>query len=316
MCSPTPSVETNSGWRRAKIKRLTADDRDRMLKMRAVPDDFDNVQALHSPYGAVHGIATPLQSPIDYASYGEQAMMRPLLVDTIRRHENDEQHLSPTGLSPSFGHVGFAPPGSMSTSDVLSPLSLNSSDRFYGSHQSSPLSAGPRSANTFSRQKSSDTYQTQQHSRHPKPLQPLQLRETISRTCSQSLQSPLRSSMSWKGETLDYAEYQTGAASPTNTRRQQPQYQPDQTGSNPGSSHHYDTNPYHSEYSFPSLKILMVICKLTLLRFQHPSVTNGYHILNTTNSLATVSSYRCTEAPFHILCLSFGLRPPQPVPNS
>src|SRR5208282_1675519 len=119
--------------RRAKIKRLTADDRDRMLKMRAVPDDFDNVQALHSPYGAVQGIGTPLHSPVDYTStYNEQAMMRPLLVDTMRRHDNEDQHLSSTGISPAFGHVGFAPPGSISTSDVLSPLSLNSGDRYYG----------------------------------------------------------------------------------------------------------------------------------------------------------------------------------------
>jgi hypothetical protein len=227
-----------------------------MLKMRAVPDDFDNVQALHSPYGAVHGIVTPLQSPNDYTpSYGEQAMMRPLLVDTMRRHETEDQHLSPTGLSPSFGHVGFAPPGSIGTSDVLSPLSLNSSDRFYGSHQSSPLSAGPRSANAFNRQTSSDGYPIQPHSRHPRPLQPLQLRETMSRTRSQSLQSPLRSSMSWKGETLDYADYQTSAASPTNTRRQQPPYQPDQAGSNQVISHHYDTNSYHSEYTFSPCRV-------------------------------------------------------------
>jgi hypothetical protein len=222
-----------------------------MLKMRAVPDDFDNVQALHSPYGAVHGIGTPMQSPIEYASsYGEQAMMRPLLVDTMRQQESEDQHLSPTGLSPSFGHVGFAPPGSIGTSDVLSPLSLNSGDRFYGSHQSSPLSAAPRSANTFNRQNSSDSYQIQSQSRHPRPLQPLQLRETMSRTRSQSLQSPLRSSMSWKGETLDYTDYQSGGVSPTNTRRQHPQYQSDQAGSNPGSSHHYDTNPYPREYTF------------------------------------------------------------------
>jgi hypothetical protein len=215
-----------------------------MLKMRAVPDDFDNVQALHSPYGAVQGIGTPLHSPVDYTStYSDQAMMRPLLVDTMRRHENDEQHLSHTSISPAFGHVGFAPPGSIGTSDVLSPLSLNSGDRYYGSHQSSPLSAGPRSANTFNRQSSSDSYQIQPNSRPPRPIQPLQLREAMSRTRSHSLQSPLRTSMSWKGDSLDYADYAAGVASPTVTRRQPSQYQPDQAGS----AHHYDTNTYSSE---------------------------------------------------------------------
>ncbi len=218
-----------------------------MLKMRAVPDDFDNVQALHSPYGAVQGIGTPLNSPVDYTStYSEQAMMRPLLVDTMRRHENDE-HLSPTGISPAFGHVGFAPPGSIGTSDVLSPVSLNSGDRYYGSHQSSPLSAGPRSANNFNRQNSSDSYQMQANSRHPRPIQPLQLRETMSRTRSQSLQSPLRTSMSWKGDSLDYADYTAGVTSPTVARRQPSQYQADQGGSSSGSANHYDTSTYSSE---------------------------------------------------------------------
>jgi hypothetical protein len=218
-----------------------------MLKMRAVPDDFDNVQALHSPYGAVQGIGTPLHSPVDYTStYSEQAMMRPLLVDTMRRHESDG-HLSPTGISPAFGHVGFAPPGSIGTSDVLSPLSLNSGDRYYGSHQSSPLNTGPRSANNFNRQSSSDNYQMQPNSRHPRPIQPLQLRETMSRTRSQSLQSPLRTSMSWKGDSLDYADYAAGVTSPTSTRRQPSQYQADQSVSNTGGAHHYDTNTYSSE---------------------------------------------------------------------
>jgi hypothetical protein len=221
-----------------------------MLKMRAVPDDFDNVQALHSPYGAVQGLGTPLHSPVDYTStYSDQTMMRPLLVDTMRRHENDE-HLSPTGISPAFGHVGFAPPGSIGTSDVLSPLSLNSGDRYYGSHQSSPLSAGPRSTNNFNRQSSSDSYQMQSSSRHPRPLQPLQplqFRETMSRTRSQSLQSPLRTSMSWKGDSLDYADYAAGVVSPTITRRQPSHYQAEHGGSNTGGAHQYETNTYSSE---------------------------------------------------------------------
>lgn len=39
--------------RRAKMKRHTQSDRDRILQMRAVPEGFDTVQALQSPYGAV-----------------------------------------------------------------------------------------------------------------------------------------------------------------------------------------------------------------------------------------------------------------------
>lgn len=41
-----------SSSRRAKLKRLTAEDRDRMIKSRALPDDFDATQALFSQYGS------------------------------------------------------------------------------------------------------------------------------------------------------------------------------------------------------------------------------------------------------------------------
>lgn len=209
------------------------------MKMRAVPDDFDNVQALHSPYGAVHGVGTPMQSPVDFVPAYADHMMRPLMVDTMRRNDNDD-HMSPTGLSPAFGHVGFAPGGSMGTPDVLSPLSLNSSDRYYSSHLSSPMSAGPRSSNPFDRQNS---YQTLSHSRqHVRPLQPLQLRETMSRSRSESLNSPLRSSMSWKGETIDYTSYQTGQPSPQLSGRQQSVYQPDQISNTAVNAHQYDGN--------------------------------------------------------------------------
>ncbi|SPO00726.1 related to homeoprotein [Cephalotrichum gorgonifer] len=177
--------------RRAKIKRLTADDRDRMMKMRAVPDDFDNVGALHSPYGAVHGMATPISSPVDFTtpSYADH-MMRggPLMVD-VRRAEG-EDHMSPTGLSPAFGNIGFSASGNMSNADILSPLSPTSNDRL-------------------------DTSSMQMQNRQGvRPLQPLQLREAMSRSRSDNLQSPLRSSMSWKGDSIDYNSYQAQHTSP------------------------------------------------------------------------------------------------------
>ncbi|OWP00420.1 hypothetical protein B2J93_731 [Marssonina coronariae] len=222
--------------RRAKIKRLTADDRDRMMKMRAVPDDFDNVQALHSPYGAVHGVGTPMQVPVDFSPGYTDPMMRPLMVDTMRRNEGEDS-LSPAGLSPAYSHVGF--PGGMGNPDILSPTSMNSSDRYYPSHASSPMSGGPRSSNPFDRQSS---YPQLPHSRqHVRPLQPLQLRETMNRSRPDA-NSPLRSSMSWKGETLDYNSYQTGQSSPSAGGRQQSSYQPEQAGNTSSNAHQYDAN--------------------------------------------------------------------------
>jgi hypothetical protein len=240
---------------RAKIKRLTADDRDRMMKMRAVPDDFDNVQALHSPYGAVHPLGAPMGSPVDFgASPYADHMMRPLMVD-VRRGEGDE-HLSPTGLSPAFGSIGFSPSTTLGHSDILSPLSPTSSDRYaYSSHMSTPLSAGPRTSNPFGRQPSIDS-SMQMHSNHSRqqirPLQPLQLRETMTRSRSDNLQSPLRSSMSWKGDSIDYTTYHGGSGSPSLGGGRPSMYPQDQmSGTSAGGLGGYESSSYSGELCFP-----------------------------------------------------------------
>ncbi|KAI1308795.1 hypothetical protein F5Y03DRAFT_383230 [Xylaria venustula] len=235
--------------RRAKIKRMTADDRDRMVKMRAVPDDFDNVQALHSPYGAVHALGTPITPPVDFGSSSfSDHMMRPLLVDTMRRDSDD--HLSPTGLSPAFGSIGFTP-GTMNNSDILSPLSPSSNDRgYYSGHLSSPLGGPARASNPFGRHSSLETgaHLHSQSRQQIRPLQPLSLRETMSRSRSDNLQSPLRSSMSWKGDSIDYAGYPSSGAgsssSPGGSGRHTSVYQSDPTGSSAGGTLGYDTGSY------------------------------------------------------------------------
>lgn len=216
------------------------------MKMRAVPEDFDSLGALHSPYGAV-----PLTSPVDLggSSYADP-MMRPLMVD-VRRHDGDDHHhLPPAGLSPGFGGLGFNPATGLSTSDILSPLSPNSTDSYgYSSHlPSGPLSAGSRTSNVFARQTSLDSGMPM-HSHHPRqqvrPLQPLQLREAMSRSRSDTLQSPLRSSMSWKGGALDYTTYHGGNTSPAIGNRQHSLYQQDQAGGS--SANHmggYDSSHY------------------------------------------------------------------------
>lgn len=217
-----------------------------------------------------------MASPVDYgaaaaaaaaaaSSYSDH-MMRPLMVDVRRadgtntsggddqsqhsqhqqhshlQHSHHSHHLSPTGLSPGFGNIGFGSGATsgMGSSDILSPLSPTSNtDHRYGNYSS--LSSGvagatttsasgsgmsPRTSIPYTRQSTgssgldgsqnqSQQGQSQQssHQRHHiRPLQPLQLRETVSRSRSDNLQSPLRSSMSWKGETLDYSNYHHGSA--------------------------------------------------------------------------------------------------------
>jgi hypothetical protein len=108
--------------RRAKLKRLTTDDRERMLRSRALPADFDMTQALHSPFGAqAQGMGTPMPSPGIRGSFGEG--IRPLTLDTLRRVPDYEhygqQYASPTGISPALGAFAFTPP--QSATDTMSP---------------------------------------------------------------------------------------------------------------------------------------------------------------------------------------------------
>ncbi|KAF1842022.1 homeobox-domain-containing protein [Cucurbitaria berberidis CBS 394.84] len=177
--------------RRAKLKRLTSDDRERMMRSRALPDDFDMAQALHSPFGNSHGLGTPLASPGSYApSFAESNMMRPLSIDTLRRGPLDS-HMSPTGISPAFGGFTFTPP--QSTADTLSPVSPHGESPF-GFH-SAPLDTSPRTSNPFSMPVSTPPAYAAQHSIPRLTLHA----DRIARSRAESLQSPLRSSMSYTG---------------------------------------------------------------------------------------------------------------------
>lgn len=229
-----------------------------MIKMRAVPDDFDNVQALHSPYGAVHGLGSPLASPM---GFGTQAyadhMIRPLMVD-VRRAEGGEDHIPTPGMSPGFGGMAYTPPATMSSPDILSPMTPSSTGdhRYgYGSHLS-PMGPGPRTSNPFARQGAMENSMSVHRGQPARPLQPLQLRETMSRSRSENIQSPLRSSMSWKGDSIDYNSYHHGAgASPQLSARQQSVYQPDQLSAPPTSGLSYESGSYsgNSVHSPPGM---------------------------------------------------------------
>ncbi|KAG5949905.1 hypothetical protein E4U53_005655 [Claviceps sorghi] len=125
--------------RRAKIKRLTADDRERMIRMRAVPDDFDNVQALHSPYGAVRGVATIVSSANSghmSSIFGNQGA-ESLMLGT-RRGAGDS-YLSPTELTP-FGNTSteLGQSGPMNVPDIASSVNSLYQDRVATSNVSSP----------------------------------------------------------------------------------------------------------------------------------------------------------------------------------
>lgn len=211
--------------------------------MRAVPEDFDNIQALHSPYGAMNGIGAPLAaaSELGNAPYGEH-MGRPLVVD-VRRPES-EDNISPTGLTPAFDGVGFSHHGGHTT-DMMPNISSATSDRsHFANHLQNSVGPRPRpTPNAFPGRLDNGAQFGQPGMR---PLQPLHLRDTTPRPRADSLHSPLRANMSWKGETLDYSHYPMGnSASPPLPDRQQPMY-PMASPSN-GSAPNYGTDGFSSK---------------------------------------------------------------------
>ena len=162
------------------------------MRSRALPDDFDMTQALHSPFGTTHGIGTPLTSPGSYSpGFPERDMARQLSTDTIRRLP-EGTHLSPTSISPAFGGFAFPPP--QSANDTLSPAPTGAENSSFG-YPSGALDGSPRRSNPFigSMPMSSNPGYAS-HLGIPR----LQLHsDRIARTRAESLSSPLRASMSY-----------------------------------------------------------------------------------------------------------------------
>lgn len=164
--------------------------------------------------------------------------------------------MSPTGLSPAFGNIGFSTSASLSNPDLLSPLSPSPGDHRYGygSHTSGSLTPGARPTHTFGRQTTLDNSMLQSR-QTARPLQPLHLRESMTRSRSDNLHSPLRTGMSWKGDSIDYTTYAADGTSPPMTGRQQSMYQGGDngmTGPSSSSGIDYDSgaSPVPSSASF------------------------------------------------------------------
>jgi hypothetical protein len=178
-----------------------------MLKSRALPEDFDMTQALHSPYGGQQAIGTPLASPGSYLPYGEGGIVRPLMGEGIRRPSEDESTISPVSMGSAYGNY-FTPPGSAPGSENLSPISTTS-DRTHFSTVPQCQTPSPRNTNPFMR---SSSFSTAYHPNHHTSR--LQMHDRMVRNRAESLASPLRSSMSYSGNALNYGENQHAAAVP------------------------------------------------------------------------------------------------------
>ncbi|RKF82454.1 putative homeobox domain-containing protein [Golovinomyces cichoracearum] len=183
--------------RRAKIKRLTADDRDRMIKMRAVPENFDSRKALHSPYGAVQGVLSPKKSSVGFGLSYSENLMRPLIMEPI--NSTHEVHVSPKTNNPAFSNSGFNSNTSLCSPDNIPPsTSLNSPNQYYGTHIPSPMSTLSRGTSSFNIKSNILTPSQSCHSRNIiRPQQPSQFREDVSKLRPESLQSSLMLNISY-----------------------------------------------------------------------------------------------------------------------
>jgi hypothetical protein len=158
------------------------------MRSRALPDDFDMAQALHSPFGnPPHAVGTPLTSPNTYTpTFPEGNMIRPLSIDTLRRLP-EGTHMSPTGISPAFGGFAFTPP--QSATDTLSPVSASPGGFEF---PQMPVESPRRPSNFSGSVTTGPGYGSHPH------IPRLQIQERLSRTRSESLHSPLRTSMTYE----------------------------------------------------------------------------------------------------------------------
>ena len=152
-----------SNFRRAKLKRLTTDDQERMMRSRALPEDFDFAQTLQpnlrdarSPYETM-----PSLHNLNLTGGG---MQQRSALDLGSQRRN----VAPTAMSSVY--TNFSPSaGSAAGSGNLSPVSsINEGSQYSGSQYSenmSPLSTSTHLASSFSRSNSLSA-PWQGHQRH------------------------------------------------------------------------------------------------------------------------------------------------------
>lgn len=175
-----------------------------MLKSRALPEDFDMTQVLYSPYGSQPPSGAPMTSPNDFfASNPEAGALRPLVIDNMKRPGEDDYVTSPLSPTSAYGSC-FGPTGSGPTSnDNISPVSTTSDRAALFTSLSNSQASTPRTSNPFTRSSSfSAAYPRANHPQIPR----LQLHDRVTRSRAESLGSPLRTSISYSGNPLDYGE--------------------------------------------------------------------------------------------------------------
>ena len=148
-CFPSRLI---SNCRRAKLKRLTTDDQERMMRSRALPEDFDFAQTLQPTLRDTRSPYETMPSLHNLSLTGGGMQQRPALELGSQR-----RNVAPTAMSSVY--TNFPPSaGSAAGSANLSPVSsINEGSQYSGSQYSenlSPLSTSTHLASPFSRSNS------------------------------------------------------------------------------------------------------------------------------------------------------------------
>ena len=141
-----------SNYRRAKLKRLTTDDQERMMRSRALPEDFDFAQTLQPNLRDTRSPYETIPSFNNLSLTGGGMQQRPALDPGSQR-----RNVAPTAM-PSV-YTNFPPTaGSAAGSANLSPVSsINEGSQYSGSQYSenlSPLTTSTHLASPFGRSNS------------------------------------------------------------------------------------------------------------------------------------------------------------------
>jgi hypothetical protein len=160
-----------------------------MMRSRALPDDFDMTQALHSPFGAIQNVNSTLSSPGGYSTMSDGNMIRPLSLDSLRRIPDGPHHMSPI---PGYGGFNFTPP--QSVTDGMSPVSP-AGDSPFGY---SPTIDGQRRSNPFGGPLTSPGAFTS----HPQ-IPRLHMHDRDPRSRPEGLTSPLRPTLTYQGHEMN-----------------------------------------------------------------------------------------------------------------
>jgi hypothetical protein len=107
--------------RRAKLKRLTSDDRERMMLSRALPVHFDTTQTLHSPYPALQSFTYSHSPPVRPAQMDVQEGINGLANSAILPHTSMNTQCSSINFGHGAGDQNFT--SSLSVTNTLAPIS-------------------------------------------------------------------------------------------------------------------------------------------------------------------------------------------------